>query len=84
MLCIALLTRYLLMNTCRHTTLGSTNDRTISGQASSWANNGNVGGDIGAGHDIVCIRTLSIIARAPSHLSLVLGILLLAIVVILI
>ena len=46
------------------------------------ANNGN-SGDIGAGHK-VCTRTLLIVTRAPSHLSSVLGILLLAIIAILI
>ena len=83
MLCMAPLTRYLMTNTRRHTTLGPTNDRTISRWASGGANNGNVG-DIGAGHDEVRIRNLSIIAKTPSHLSLVLGVLLLTVVVVLI
>ena len=46
------------------------------------ANDGSIG-DIGDGHE-VCIRHLSIVTRGPSHLSLVLKILLLFIVAVLI
>ena len=71
-----------LANIYRHAISVSTNDWDIYGRATGRANNGDIG-DIGAGHE-VCIRTLSIVTRAPSHLSLVLGILLLTIAAVLI
>ena len=57
-------------------------DWAIYGSATWRANDGDTG-DIGAGYE-VCIGTLSIVTRAPSHLSLVLGIVLLTIIAVLI
>ena len=74
-----------LANTHRHTISVPTNDWVVHGWATGRANDGDTGdiGDIGARHEF-CIRTLSIVTRAPSHLSLVLDILLLTIVAILV
>ena len=71
-----------LENTYRHVISVPTNDWAVYGRA-TWGANDDGTGNIKAGNE-VCIRTLSIVARAPSHLSLVLGILLLTIVAVLI
>ena len=49
-------------NTCRHTTLGPTNNRAISRWARGGGDSGNIG-DIWVGHE-VSIRTLLIVMRA--------------------
>ena len=66
----------------QNNSLANTYKHTISVPVTWRANDGNTW-DIGSGHE-VCIRTLSIVTRAPSHLSFVLGILLLTIVAVLI
>jgi len=71
-----------LANTYRHTTSVPTNGWAIYQLATGRTNDGNTR-DIEAGHE-VCIRTLSIVTRARSHLILVLGMLLLTIVAVLI